>query len=99
MLQQISVTYQASSEQLHSEIGSEAVILDLKSGVYYGLNETGNQIWQWLQQPKTESEIIDLVLAEYDVTPEQGASDVKALLQEMSEAGIIEIRADEKQTA
>ncbi|AFZ34364.1 hypothetical protein Sta7437_0773 [Stanieria cyanosphaera PCC 7437] len=91
MLQQVLVSYQVSSEQLHSEVGSEAVILDLKSGVYFGLNETGNQIWQWLQEPKTESEIIDLVLAEYDVTPEQGAIDVKNLLQEMLEAGIIEI--------
>ena len=99
MLQQVSVSYRVSSQQLHSEIGSEGVILDLKSGVYYGLNETGNQIWQWLQQPKTESEIIDLVLEEYEVTPEQGASDVKALLQEMIGAGIIEIAEDAKQTA
>jgi hypothetical protein len=91
MLQQVSISYQVSSEQLHSEIGSEAVILDLKSGVYYGLNDTGNQIWQWLQQPKTESEIIDLVLTEYDVTPEQADRDVRALLQEMIGAGIIKI--------
>jgi hypothetical protein len=96
MLQQVAVSYRVSAEQLYSEIGSEAVILDLKSGVYYGLNETGNQIWQWLQQPKTESEIIALVLKEYDVTPEQGANDVKALLQEMIESEIIEIAQDEK---
>lgn len=85
------VTYKVSSEQLHSEVGSEGVILDLKSGVYYGLNETGNQIWQWLQQPKSEAEILALVLQEYDVTPEQGASDVKDLLAQLSQAGIIEI--------
>jgi hypothetical protein len=96
MLQQLSVSYQASSNQLYSEIDSEAVILDLESGVYYGLNETGNQIWQWLQQPKTESEIIALVLEEYDVTPEQGAKDVKALLEEMIEAKIITLAEDEK---
>jgi Coenzyme PQQ synthesis protein D (PqqD) len=96
MLQQLSVAYQASSDNLYSEIDSEAVILDLESGVYYGLNETGNQIWQWLQQPKTESEIIALVLEEYDVTPEQGANDVKALLQEMIEAKIITLAEHEK---
>ncbi|NJL51403.1 MAG: PqqD family protein [Hydrococcus sp. SU_1_0] len=91
MLQQLSVAYQASSDNLYSEIDSEAVVLDLESGVYYGLNETGNQIWQWLQQPKTESEIIALVLDEYDVEPEQGANDVKALLQEMTEAKIVRL--------
>jgi hypothetical protein len=96
MLQQLSVAYQASSDNLYSEIDSEAVILDLESGVYYGLDETGNQIWQWLQQPKTESEIIALVLEEYDVTPEQGANDVKVLLQEMIEAKIITLAEHEK---
>lgn len=99
MLQEVSVSYKVSSEQLHSEVGSEAVILDLKSGVYYGLNETGNQIWQWLQQPKSESEIVALLLEEYDVTPEQGASDVKALLTELSQAGIIEIATKATATA
>lgn len=91
MLQQATVSYQIAPQQLYSEIGDEAVILDLNSGVYYGLNETGNQIWQWLQQPKSESEIVSLILEEYDVSPEQGASDVKALLQEMIKSGIIVI--------
>jgi Coenzyme PQQ synthesis protein D (PqqD) len=91
-----SLTYKVSPSHLYSEVADDGIILDLESGVYYGLNDTGNQIWQWLQQPKTESEIIALILAEYDVTPEQGAEDVKALLQEMIEAGIITLVEAEK---
>lgn len=84
-------TYQASSAHLYSEIGSEAVILDLQSGTYYGLNETGNQIWHWLQKPKTFSELSKLVLDEYDVPLEEALRDIQSLLQEMVNTGLIEI--------
>ena len=83
--------YKASSNHLYSEIGSEAVILDLQSGVYYGLNETGNQIWHWLQAPKTLSELHKLLLDEYDVSLEESMSDLQSLLQEMVNTGLIEV--------
>ena len=83
--------YKASSNHLYSEIGSEAVILDLQSGVYYGLNETGNQIWHWLQTSKTRSELYKLLLDEYDVPLEKATSDLQSLLQEMVNTGLIEI--------
>jgi hypothetical protein len=87
--------YQASSVHLYSEIGSEAVILDLESGTYYGLNETGNQIWQWLQKPKTFSELSKLILDEYDVPIEEALGDLQSLLQEMVSKGLIEIVNEE----
>lgn len=86
-----STVYQASSVHLYSEIDSEAVILDLESGTYYSLNETGNQIWQWLQKPKTFSELSKLILDEYDVPPEEALRDLQNLLQEMVNTGLIEI--------
>lgn len=88
-------SYRASSVHLSSEVGSEAVILDVQSGTYYGLNETGNQIWQWLQQPKTFSELYKLILDEYDVPLEEALKDLESLLQEMVDTGLIEIVNEE----
>lgn len=88
-------SYRASLVHLYSEIGSEAVILDLQSGTYYGLNETGNQIWQWLQKPKTFSELYKLILDEYDVPIEEALKDLESLLQEMVDTGLIEIVSEE----
>ena len=82
---------QASSSHLYSEIGEEAVILDISSGVYYGLNEVGVDIWNWLQEPKTATDIVNLLLEEYDVSQEQAEQDLKSILQEMSAAGLIDI--------
>ena len=89
MFQNPLTTYIASSESLYSEIDSEAVILDIQSGIYYGLNDTGNQIWYWLQTPKTSSELLDLLLEEYDVILEQATDDLQNLLQEMVNTGLI----------
>lgn len=85
----------AANNQLSSEIAGEAVILDLKSGVYYGLNETGNKIWQWLQEPKQVQEVCNLLLQEYEVETDQCSCDLHNILQEMLAAGLIEV-VDEK---
>ena len=86
-----NLTFKASSNHLYSEIAEEAVILNLESGVYYGLNEVGVDIWQWLQQPQTTESLLNLLLQEYDVTPEQAKQDLEAILQEMSAAKLIEV--------
>ncbi|MEL6441763.1 MAG: PqqD family protein [Cyanobacteria bacterium J06621_8] len=81
--------YQTSPNNLYSEVADEAVILDIDSGVYYGLNSVGVDVWQWLQQPRTEAQIIDRLLAEYDVSREQANLDIRAILEEMLSAGLI----------
>ena len=42
----------ASPDQISSDLGDEAVILNLKSGVYHGLNEVGAKVWAFIQQAK-----------------------------------------------
>ncbi|BAZ11061.1 hypothetical protein NIES4071_28860 [Calothrix sp. NIES-4071] len=82
----------ASSEQISSDLGEEAVILNLKSGVYHGLNEVGATIWKLVQEPRTIKEIEHKLLEEYDVEPEQCQSDVIALLSDLLAAELIVIK-------
>lgn len=84
------IVYKASTKYLYSEIDSEAVILDINSGTYFGLNEVSNRIWQLLQTPSSQASLIEQILAEYDVSQEQVTQDVESLLQDMSNAGLIE---------
>ena len=87
--------YRASNQYLYSEIDSEAVILDVNSGTYFGLNEVSNRIWQLLQTPASKASLIEQILAEYDVSKEQVTQDVEALLEDMSNAGLIEVLNEE----
>lgn len=80
-----------SPNLLSSNVSGEAVILSPKSGVYYGLNETGASVWNWLQQPKKVVELRELLLAEYEVTPEQGDRDLQEILQQLLDNELIEI--------
>jgi hypothetical protein len=82
----------AAKEQVSSDLAGEAVILDVKSGVYYGLNEVGARLWNLIQQPKTVSEIRDAIVAEYEIEPELCDRDLKALLQQLEASGLIEVR-------
>ncbi len=82
----------AVPEQISSELAQEAVILNLKSGVYYGLSEVGASIWNLIQQPKTVNEIRDAIVTEYEVEPERCDRDLLALLQELEAEGLIEVK-------
>jgi Coenzyme PQQ synthesis protein D (PqqD) len=82
----------ASSEQISSDLGLEAVILNLKSGVYHGLNEVGASIWKLIQEPLTVKEIEHKLLEEYDVEPEQCQSDVIAILEDLLASEMIVIK-------
>ncbi|MGA2383793.1 MAG: PqqD family peptide modification chaperone [Gemmatimonadales bacterium] len=87
-----SATVLAAGDLLASAFGAELVILSLKDGVYYGLEDVGARIWGLLQRPITVSAIRDALVAEYDVEPERCGRDLAALLQDLAARGLIEVR-------
>lgn len=87
-----SSTIIAAAEQISSDLGGEAVILNLKSGVYHGLNEMGARIWNLIQQPKVVKDIKQVLLEEYEVEPEVCMNDLLALLEELRSTGLIEVK-------
>jgi Coenzyme PQQ synthesis protein D (PqqD) len=82
----------AASEQISSDIGGEAVILNLKTGVYHGLNEVGARIWALIQEPLAVSDIQQTVLEEYEIEASTCLIDIFALLQNLQAAGLIEVQ-------
>ncbi|PKN61457.1 MAG: PqqD family protein [Deltaproteobacteria bacterium HGW-Deltaproteobacteria-15] len=86
-----STTIVAAKEQVFSELQGEAVILNLKSEAYHGLNGVGSRIWSLIQVPRTIDEIIGLLLEEYDVEMEPCRRELIGFLRELKAAGLIEI--------
>ncbi|MGH9651755.1 MAG: PqqD family protein [Terriglobales bacterium] len=85
-------TVKAIQDQVSCVVGEEAVILHLKDGTYYGLNAVGATVWNLIQQPRTVAELRDSVLRQYEVERSQCEQDLTRLLQELTEAGLIDIR-------
>jgi hypothetical protein len=55
------------------------------------LNETAAFIWQLLEVGKaTEEELVEGLCAEYEVTNEQAVVDIRAIVSQWAELGILE---------
>jgi hypothetical protein len=80
-----------AGEQVSCDLAGEAVILSLKTGEYFGLNEVGTRVWNFIQEPKTVAAVLDTVLKEYDVALDQLERDIFVLLEQMVNKNLIEI--------
>ena len=78
-----------TSDQVSSELGKEVVILQVKNGVYYGLDEVGVLIWQKLQEGCSVADIVASVIREFDVGAQQCEQDVLRILAEMMDAQLV----------
>ncbi len=85
-------TIVVSQDQVSCDLSGESAILNLKAGVYYGLNEVGTRVWKLIQEPKRVSELRDAILEEYEVEPHRCEADIMVLLQDLLQNGLIEVR-------
>ena len=84
----------AAQDQVSVDLDGEVVILNLKDGVYYGLETVGARVWELIQEPRTLKEILEVLLQEYDVEPDRCAHELRALLEDLAAKELIEIRED-----
>lgn len=80
-----------SSDALFQEIGGEAVILDLNTSRYFGLNAVGARFWQLLQVDASLVSARETLSQEFDVDEARLESDIDLLLDQLSEAGLVSV--------
>ena len=80
-----------SIDMLTGDQGGFAAILNLKTGVYYGLDDIGASLWRMLNEPRRVDELVEALLGEYEVDREECQRDVIALLGELAVRGLVEI--------
>lgn len=66
-------------------------ILDPRSGLYFGLEDVGAEVWQLLAEARTVDELCTQLMARYDVGADECTSDVTGLLAELVERGLVEV--------
>lgn len=96
MTTQLCSTTQVTAipRQISADLSGEAVILNFQDGSYYGLNEVGARIWNLVQQPQSIRQIVDTVVAEYEVEAEDCEEDVKILLEELASHGLVRLESE-----
>lgn len=84
-------TVNLSEEVLFQEVEGEAVLLDLPSGQYYGLNDVGSRFWFLARQCDDLETIFARMLDEYDVDAATLADDLGAFLDDVAAAGLVRL--------
>jgi hypothetical protein len=82
----------ATPRQVSVTNAGEAIILDPVSNRYYSLTGVGERVWALLQEPVRLPDLRDAVVAAYAVSPEEAQRDVRDLLVQLLDAGLVEVR-------
>ncbi len=66
------------------------VLLNLKDGQYYALNEVGGRVWELCDGSNSVRDIVTLLCGEYDAPRETIQEDVHEVLEELAGADLLE---------
>jgi Coenzyme PQQ synthesis protein D (PqqD) len=82
----------ATKDHFSCPLGDDTIILDVKAGLYFSLDNVGALVWQLVQDPTSVKELRAAILERYEVEPEVCERDLLALLRELAARDLIEIR-------
>ncbi len=90
---EIDFTQQVSApdDVLVRVLDGEAVILNLESESYFGLDEVGTRMWTLMTESASIQEAYEQLLAEYDVEPAQLKADMEDLVRQLQENGLVRV--------
>ena len=78
-----------SPNAAHQTVGEEAILIDLNSGTYYSLNDTGTMFWELIDGQRTIADCAAHIAGEYDVEAEVVAGDLLELAAEFKAEGLV----------
>jgi hypothetical protein len=82
---------QVAKDQVSTDLGGEAAILNLANGVYYGLDSVAARVWSLIQQPMTFGEVRDALMKEYEVDAPRLDSDLRTLLTQLAHERLVQV--------
>jgi hypothetical protein len=84
-------TVTAVKDQMSCDLGGEAIILSIKTGIYYTLDPIGSRIWSIIKDPVQVGKIRDIIIREYDVDKAKCEEDLISLFSDLEKEGLITI--------
>lgn len=88
-----------ADEVIFRVLGDEAVILNLATSKYFGLNSVGTRLWQLIAEHGSVERVIEASLAEYEVEERQLRHDLADLIQRLMQRGLVQSEFQETSQA
>ncbi len=76
---------------LTSKLDGETVLMSLQRAAYFGLESTGQHIWNLIAQPTRVADLCEQLVADYEVERKDCEQHVCAFLKDMNDEGLIRI--------
>ena len=70
-------------------VGDETVLLDLASGIYFGLDGVGKRIWETVEDGQSLAQTVAVITAEFEVEEAQAKADVIEFASDLVERGLL----------
>lgn len=87
----LDTTIRKTSQQASCDLQGEVIVLGMKKGEYFGLNEIGSSVWSRLEKPHTIRTLRDALLSEYDVDSATCERDLLGLVAELRNLELVEV--------
>jgi hypothetical protein len=72
------------------ELDGETILLNLDTGIYFGLDKVGTDVWRAILAAGTLEEALGRVQSEYDVDPAVLRTDFLRLVDELLAKGLLQ---------
>ena len=76
---------------LFRQLDQEAVILNLESELYFGLDPVGTDMWRALTATDSIQAAYERLLKQYDVPPEALRNDLEELVEKLAADGLLTV--------
>lgn len=86
---ELSTVLSRGEDYVFNEVDGELVMMNIETGSYASMNETGKSIWELLEEPKTVEFVLKALTEEYDISLEAAQKDVMPFLTQLEEKSII----------
>jgi hypothetical protein len=76
---------------LSAAVDDGLVLFSVRRSQYFAFDEITSAIWTCLDAPITFAQLVERLLAQFDVSAEECAGDVKVLLEDFATRGLISV--------
>jgi hypothetical protein len=80
-----------ADDVLFRELDGEAVLLNLKTGIYFGLNPVATRMWQLIAEQHSLARVLDALAGEYDADQAVLETDLLELGRQLCAGGLCAI--------
>jgi hypothetical protein len=87
----LDATVQIPEDVVFRELDGEAVILNLASGMYFGLDAVGTRIWQLLDTHRSLRRTLEALETEFDAPLDRLSSDLTEFVVQLQAKGLLSV--------